>query len=437
METWITVIQNATSRMLDCQVPSAMTDSTGGGNSRSLALRELPGNNVCSDCGSENPEWASVSLGVLFCVNCSGIHRAMGVHVSRVRSLTLDVWEDSLLQMMTELGNDKVNAIMMSKYADTPDLLPAISPEAKREEREAHIRSKYEQKSWIQSNRQLEISQLGPLLESALESKDLAAVLDAVVMGADVNEPLDKEENVTPLMQAVHEDFVPALELLYHSGADIGVKDSLGRTALHHAAMMDARESTQVLLQRGARSDVRDHYGKTALEVAAIAPGAVAFEVIVRSKGLKVGQEDDQGGSPGSNSPSNMSRGASPVHQPMSHDGPPPMPSDPGGATYTGSSNSADSVSKSTPHHRRGLSWSGMGTFSGKGIVKESSVEGPSQLTHSATSSAADLTGFAGAATLSQDSNRKSGKFNRLGKLMKGLSHLKPSGKTPAEKDKE
>ena len=44
----------------------------------------MPGNSVCADCGSPEPDWASLNLGVLLCIECSGIHRKKGVHVSKV-----------------------------------------------------------------------------------------------------------------------------------------------------------------------------------------------------------------------------------------------------------------------------------------------------------------------------------------------------------------
>ena len=47
-------------------------------------LRGVPGNSVCCDCGSPEPDWASLNLGVLLCIECSGIHRKKGVHVSKV-----------------------------------------------------------------------------------------------------------------------------------------------------------------------------------------------------------------------------------------------------------------------------------------------------------------------------------------------------------------
>ena len=68
-------------------------------------------NPTCADCGAPQPDWASINLGVLICIECSGIHRALGVHLSKVRSVTLDRWTSSLKECMRRLGNDAVNAI--------------------------------------------------------------------------------------------------------------------------------------------------------------------------------------------------------------------------------------------------------------------------------------------------------------------------------------
>ncbi|XP_017642433.1 ADP-ribosylation factor GTPase-activating protein AGD3 isoform X3 [Gossypium arboreum] len=76
-------------------------------------LRRVCGNDKCADCGAPEPDWASLNLGVLVCIECSGVHRNLGVHISKVRSLTLDVkvWEPSVIGLFQSLGNTFANSV--------------------------------------------------------------------------------------------------------------------------------------------------------------------------------------------------------------------------------------------------------------------------------------------------------------------------------------
>ncbi|KAL5667626.1 hypothetical protein ACJX0J_019847, partial [Zea mays] len=83
-------------------------------------LRKVDGNNMCVDCGASEPDWVSLNLGALLCIECSGVHRNLGVHISKVRSLTLDVrvWEPSVINLFQSLGNMFVNSIWEETLPD-------------------------------------------------------------------------------------------------------------------------------------------------------------------------------------------------------------------------------------------------------------------------------------------------------------------------------
>ncbi|XP_032414081.1 arf-GAP with coiled-coil, ANK repeat and PH domain-containing protein 3 isoform X1 [Xiphophorus hellerii] len=110
-------------------------------------IQSLPGNEQCCDCGQGDPRWASINLGVLLCIECSGIHRSLGVHCSKVRSLTLDSWEPELLKLMCELGNSAINHIYEGSYQEQGLKKPL--PSSSRQEKEAWIRAKYVEKKFL------------------------------------------------------------------------------------------------------------------------------------------------------------------------------------------------------------------------------------------------------------------------------------------------
>eukprot|EP00039_Didymoeca_costata_P032714 m.38995 g.38995 ORF g.38995 m.38995 type:complete len:956 (+) comp9502_c0_seq1:194-3061(+) len=109
------------------------------------ALSDVDGNKVCADCGTEGPVWASLNMTVLVCIQCSGIHRRIGTHISRVRSLELDDWKPDHLDIMMMLGNAKANQVLEETLPNGAKLSSTASPE----EREKYIRSKYEAKAFL------------------------------------------------------------------------------------------------------------------------------------------------------------------------------------------------------------------------------------------------------------------------------------------------
>uniref|UniRef100_A0A3B5KX10 Arf-GAP with coiled-coil, ANK repeat and PH domain-containing protein n=1 Tax=Xiphophorus couchianus TaxID=32473 RepID=A0A3B5KX10_9TELE len=168
-QAWITAVQNSIAsafqeRREDTHSPRSRCTSVsmsslekgGGGigdqeNEGCKALEEIQaisGNKQCCDCGEPGPDWASINLGITLCIVCSGIHRSLGVHFSKVRSLTLDTWEPELIKLMCELGNSVINRIYEARIDEITIKKP--HPSSPRGDKESWIRSKYVEKKFIQ-----------------------------------------------------------------------------------------------------------------------------------------------------------------------------------------------------------------------------------------------------------------------------------------------
>ena len=116
---------------------------------RLLECLKRPENLTCAECAMRLPRWASTSLGVFFCTNCSGSHRGLGVHISKVKSTTLDKWTEAQVAHMERVGNAKANAYWEA------NVRAGVKPGATsgRDACERFIRDKYERQLYKDTTR--------------------------------------------------------------------------------------------------------------------------------------------------------------------------------------------------------------------------------------------------------------------------------------------
>ncbi|CAG9798668.1 unnamed protein product [Chironomus riparius] len=195
---------------------------------------QVSGNGFCVDCDGPSPEWASLNLGVLICIECSGIHRNMGSHISKVRSLTLDEWPPSHLAVMLSIGNSLSNSVWEANTRGQAKPVPTSS----REEKENWVRRKYEAKEFLQPlNTTVSIGQ--QLIESVVKSDMKTIIL---------------------LLAHTNNEFV---------NCTVNSRDL--RTPLHFSCAIGNLSITQILIWYNANLKQTDHEGRTCLTYATAA----------------------------------------------------------------------------------------------------------------------------------------------------------------------
>ena len=224
-------------------------------------LKILRKNNpFCVDCGAENPEWASLNLCIMMCIECSGPHRSLGAHISKVRSTTLDKWTKNNCRLLISIGNNRANTIwearneevkeemrLLGKMLESQDKLGSLgkpTPSSDRAHRERYIIDKYSKKLFLPSNLKEEVSDIS-MLEAA-QYGDILGIHKAIIAGIDINIQSESDAR-TPLHLAVIGQHQLCVELLCQSNAFTDITDSFGLTPLDIAKERNDQDLITIL----------------------------------------------------------------------------------------------------------------------------------------------------------------------------------------------
>jgi hypothetical protein len=266
-------------------------------------LRQIdPSNNICADCDSSNPDWCSINFGILLCIECSGLHRSLGTHITKIRSLILDVitFTPDLVSVIEGMGNRRANIIWEAAMDENKGYVestgekwvkPIISDD--RGLKLKFVKAKYIDHKFV--DRSLPpISDLTPYtnlvdvpsenyhatlsLYDACYKYDLTSALKYIVLGGIVNSfcnidpdheaySLSNSGPISPLQLALfskkkslaeenvkpEEKLFTLPELLIQNGANINQLNPINQnTVLHHAARANDSFMIKYLLSKGA-----------------------------------------------------------------------------------------------------------------------------------------------------------------------------------------
>ncbi|XP_061417300.1 ARF GTPase-activating protein GIT2-like isoform X8 [Lethenteron reissneri] len=219
--------------------------------------RKLRAPDVCADCSTSDPGWASINRGVLVCDECCSVHRSLGRHISQVKHLRHSNWPPSLLQTVQALVTSGANSIWEHSLLDPVQIQSGRrkpNPQDKIHPTKAeYIRAKYQLLAFVhrfssRDDESVTAEDISKQLHSSVRTGNLETSLRLLSLGAYANF-FHTDKGSTPLHVAAKAGQTLQAELLVGYGADPGALDINGKTPVVYARLAGYHELAERLLE--------------------------------------------------------------------------------------------------------------------------------------------------------------------------------------------